>query len=94
MGCVAKEHTMGTTNSIQELNRRLADKLVENAKQDPESPYAGKKVGIANGQIVVVSDDWDEVGRQLRQAEPDGSKRYCIEIGADYGGVHEIWGFR
>jgi hypothetical protein len=85
---------MGTTNSIQQLNRQLADKLNEDANQNPQSPYAGKKVGIANGQVIVVSDDWDEVGRELRQAEPDGAKRFCIEIGADYGGVHEIWGIR
>ena len=77
--------------TILQLNRDLADKLVEEAKHDPQSPYAGKKVGFANGQVVVVSDDWDEIGRQLRLVEPDAAKRYCIEIGADYGGVHEIW---
>jgi len=77
--------------TMHQLNRDLADKLVAEAKQNPQSPYAGKKVGIANGQVVVVSDDWDEIGRRLRLAEPDAAKRYCIEIGADYSGVHEIW---
>ena len=52
----------------------------------------GKKVGIANGKVVVVSDDWDDLAERLRQAEPDVRKRYCIEIGRDYSGVHEIWG--
>jgi hypothetical protein len=77
--------------TIQQLNRDLADQLVADAKQNPQSPYANKKVGIANGQIVVISDDWDEIGRKLRQAEPDAARRYCIDIGANYGGVHEIW---
>ena len=85
---------MSATATIQQLNRDLADKLVEEAKQNPQSPYAGKKVGIANGQVVVVSDDWDEVGRSLRLAEPDASKRFCIEVGKVYSGVLEIWEIR
>jgi hypothetical protein len=76
--------------TIQQLNRDLAADLVEHAKKNPQSSFAGKKVGIANGKVVVVSDDWDEIGCRLRQAEPDGAKRYCIDIGADYHGVHEI----
>ena len=82
---------MSATTTIQQLNRDLADKLVAEANQNPQSPYAGKKVGIANGQVVIISDDWDEVGSRLRQSEPDSSKRFCIEIGADYSGVHVIW---
>jgi hypothetical protein len=58
--------------------------------QHPQSPNVNKKVGIANGQIVVVSDNWDEIGRKLRQAEPNAGRQYCIAIGTDYGGVHEI----
>ncbi len=76
--------------TIHQLNRELADKLVDEARRNPQSPYAGKKVGIANGQVIVVSNDWDEIGHKLRLAEPDAAKRYCIEIAADYGGVHEI----
>ncbi len=82
---------MAPTRTIAEINRELADKLNEEARQNSQSPYAGKKIGIANGQVVVVSDSWDDLGPRLRAIEPDGSKRYCIEIGRDYGGVHEIW---
>ena len=82
---------MSASCTIQQLNRELADSLNAEARRNPQSPYAGKKVGIANGQVVVVSDDWDEVGSKLRQAEPDASKRYCIEVGRDYDGVHMIW---
>jgi hypothetical protein len=78
-------------SSIQQLNRDLADKLNAEADCDPQSPFVGKKVGIANGQVIVIADTWDEVGRKLRQAEPDPAKRYCVEIGRDYTGVHEIW---
>jgi hypothetical protein len=85
---------MPNMTPIQQLNRDLAHKLTEEAKQDPQSPYTGKKVGIANGRIVVVSEDWDDVGEQLRQAEPDPAKRCCVDIGGDYSGVHEIWSVR
>jgi hypothetical protein len=78
---------MSAMNPVQQLNRDLADKLVEEAKQNPRSPYAGKKAGIANGQVVVVADTWREVARQLRQAEPDPAKTLCIELGRDQSEV-------
>lgn len=82
---------MPTMTTIQQLNRDLADKLVEEAKQNPQSPYAGKKVGIANGQVVIVANTWREVARQLEQAEPDPAKTFCIDIGVDYKTVEMIW---
>jgi hypothetical protein len=86
-----RDNPMPALTNIQQLNRDLADKLVAEAKQDPQSPYAGKKVGIANGQVVVVADTWREVAHQLRQAEPDPAKTFCIEVGADYTTVQEVW---
>ena len=62
---------MSATNSIQQLNCELANKLIEKAKQNP-SALAGKFVGIANGQVIVVTDDLDELGRQLEQAVGKG----------------------
>ncbi len=85
---------MSASKSVQLLNRELAEKLNEEALRNPQAAYTGKKVGIANGQVVVAADDWDEVARQLRQAEPDPSKTFCIEIGRDYSAVHEIWEVR
>jgi hypothetical protein len=82
---------MPTMTTIQQLNRDLADKLVEEAKLNPQSPYVGKKVGIANGQVVVAANTWREVTRGLEQAEPDPAKTFCIDIGADYSTVEMIW---
>jgi hypothetical protein len=78
--------------TILEINRELADKLYEEAQRDPQSPYAGKKVGIANGTVVVVADDWDEVDRQLDLAEPDSSKMFCIDMAEDCTETHWIGG--
>jgi hypothetical protein len=82
---------MPSLDAIQQLNRELAEKLNEEALKDPQSPYAGKKIGIANGQVVVVAEEWREVTRQLRQIEADPAKCFCVEAGVDYSVVQEIW---
>jgi len=85
---------MATATPIQQLNRELADKLIEEAKQNPQSRYMGKFVGIANGQIVAVAEDLDEVARCLDQVEPDPNKTFFVEVGQDYDKVYEIWEVR
>ena len=82
---------MSATTTIQQLNRELGEKLNEEALRDPQSPNAGKFAGIANGNLVVVADNWDDVARQLHQAEPDPAKCFCIELGLDYSEPDEIW---
>ena len=78
--------------TIREINSALADRLYEEAQQNPQSPYARKKVGIANGKVVVVADDWDEVGEKLDQAEPDATKTFVIDMAEDYTKTEYIWG--
>jgi hypothetical protein len=85
---------MAAAKTVQELNRELAQKLIDEGLTNPQSPLMGKFVGIANGQIVVIADDWDEVYRVLRETEPDPTKTYGVEVGRDYNVVHEIWGLR
>ena len=83
---------MSATNSIPDLNRELARQINAEARSNPQSQYANKFVGIANGQVVVVTDDLDDLARRIRQAEPDPSKTLCVEASCDYDQVHEIWG--
>jgi uncharacterized protein YlzI (FlbEa/FlbD family) len=85
---------MSTTTTIQQSNRDLADKLIEEAKRNPQSTYIGKFVGIANGQIVIVADDLDEVIHRLDEVEPDPTLTFCLEIGPDYDKTYEIWEVR
>jgi hypothetical protein len=82
------------SNTIQDQNRQLAKRLSDEGRNNPNSPYAGKFVGIANGQVVAVADDWDELARLLRQAEPDPRKTFALEVGRDYDAVQQIWGLR
>jgi hypothetical protein len=83
---------MATAATPQDVNRDLARRINEEARKNPQSPYANKFVGIANGKVVVVADDWDEMSRQLRQAEPDPKKCFGVEASEDLDQVHEIWG--
>jgi hypothetical protein len=85
---------MTTTNDIEQLNRDLANKLVDEAKRDPKSAYQGRIVGIANGQIVIVADDLGTVIQRLNQIEPDVRRTFCLAVGPDYDKVVEIWEIR
>jgi hypothetical protein len=72
-------------------NRELARKINEEARRNPQSPHANNFVGIANGQVVAVSDDLNDLVRSLRQAEPDPNKCFLIEASRDHDEVVEIW---
>ena len=82
---------MSDVHTVQQLNRELARKINEETLKNPQSPYADKYVGIANGQVVVVADDLDELVNGLQQAEPDPRKTLCVEASRDYDEVVEIW---
>ena len=82
---------MTNAKSVREINEELARKINLEARANPQSPYAGKFVGIANGSVVVVTDDLDELARTLEQVEPDPMKTFSIEASRDYTEVHEIW---
>jgi hypothetical protein len=79
-------------NPIIEMNARLARQINQEARANPNSPYAHKYVGIANGKVVVVADSLREVTQRLKQIEPDPTKCYAINASADYHRVEEIWG--
>ena len=83
---------MSVADSVQDVNRELARRINQDARSNPQSPYANKFVGIANGQVVAVADDLDEMAGQLRQAEADPRKCFWVEANRDYDEVHEVWG--
>ncbi len=85
---------MSVADDVKDLNRELARRINEEAKSNPQSPYANKFVGIANGKVVVVADSLEEMIRRLRQIEPDPKKARCVEASRDYSVVEEIWELR
>jgi len=82
---------MSVADTVQDLNRELARRINQEARSNPQSPYANKLVGIANGQVVVVADDWDDLAQRLRQIEPNPTNTFALEASRDYDEVHEIW---
>lgn len=82
---------MAEKQSAASANERLARQINQEARSNPNSPYAGKLVGIAHGQVVVVADSWANVVERLRQVEPDVAQCYCLDASADYDRVEEIW---
>jgi hypothetical protein len=82
---------MSTQNTVKELNEAVAEQINKEARSNPQSPYAGNLVGIANGQVVVVADDPDELVRRLRQIEPDPMKTFSVEASRDYDEVIDSW---
>lgn len=84
---------MPQIKSIQTRNRELAASINAEARRDPASRYAGKYVGIANGQVVLVDADPEKVLSHLEQTEPDSDKCLCFEADLEYDQVQEIWGW-
>ncbi len=75
---------------IFERNRELAEKINMEVKENPQHPYVGKFVGIANGQVVAVADNLDDAGDQLEKIEPDNTRTYVLEVVADYSKTEYI----
>jgi hypothetical protein len=82
---------MPVISPVQQANFELAGRVNDEARRDPNSHYAGKFVGIANGQVVVVADDLDEMVRHLRAIEPNPENTFCLEAGIDYQIAQHIW---
>ena len=82
---------MSNGASVREANEELAKQINDEARSNPQSPYANKFVGLANGKVVVVADSLDEMARLLRQLEPDPTRRFCLEASRDYSEPLEIW---
>ena len=76
--------------TIEQINRNLAQQVLAEAKQNPQA-YPGKYIGIANGQVVVVSDDLDAVDDRLDEAEPDPTRTYIVDLALDVDKVEYIW---
>src|ERR1700737_4640993 len=87
-----RDPNMRPSTTVDDLNRELARQIIDEVRGNPRSPYTGKFVGIANGLVVVVADNWDELAQRLRQAEPDARKTFCLEVGVDHNAVQEMWG--
>ncbi len=81
---------MSSLEQVQKANRELAQRINDEARNDPHSPYAGKFVGIANGQVVVVTDDPESLHYRLAEIEPDPRRVFGLDAGHDPAQVESI----
>jgi hypothetical protein len=82
---------MQTNDEILKINEELANRINQEALANPQSPYAGKYVGIADGKVIISSDSLDEVADFLRQQVTDLRRARIVEASRDYNIVEEIW---
>jgi len=82
---------MSSLEEVQKTNQDLAERINDEARNDPHSPYAGKWVGIANGQVVVITDDPVDLFYRLAEIEPDSRRVFGLDAGHDPNKVEYIW---
>ena len=75
---------------VFQLNCEVAGRINREALADPSSPYAGKFVGIVNGQVVLVDADLDTALSRLRALEGNNRRRCLIEASRDYSRVEQV----
>jgi hypothetical protein len=72
------------------LNCEVAQRINREALADPSSPYAGKFVGIVNGEVVLVMDDLRAALTRLDEIEPNNRRGCLIEASRDYSRVEHV----
>lgn len=91
---IKEVHPMENLSIIQTQNQELARQINDEARTNPNSPYTGKFVGLANGKVVATADSLDEIVAELERTEADPQRTFCIEAGLDYEAAQAIWGAR
>ena len=76
---------------VKQRNQELAKRINAEARSNPNSPYAGKVVGLADGQVVIVADSLDEVDDYLRQLGVDLRRLFWVEASINYDEVQPIY---
>lgn len=75
---------MPSVVEIEAQNVELGNRIYHEARTNPLSPDVGKKVGIANGEVVVVADTWKEVTARLDEIQTDRRKTCVLDTSANY----------
>lgn len=83
---------MSINSTVQQRNEALARTINDEALRDPKSKYAGKFIGLVDGQLFVVADNWDDVARRLDDSGVAAERMFCFEAGIDYDEPQYIWG--
>jgi hypothetical protein len=79
-------------DSVSQQDLELARSVSREARADPNSPYAGKYIGILDGEVVVIADSPEDGLRELRKFGADPNEGLLVDTSVDHDVLHEIWG--
>ncbi len=68
----------------QRLNAEFGMRLNRETRADPDSPYAGKYIVIADCQIVTVANTLDEMHAQILELGLNPREASYVQASADY----------
>ena len=74
-----------------DIHQKMGDEIIREARENADSPYRGKCVGLLRGEVAIVADTVDEVAAALRAREPDRERGVFFEVDVDYGSVSNIY---
>jgi hypothetical protein len=83
-------YSMFFHSEVPEQDRALVERINNEVLANPTSSYSGKFIGIANGQIVAIADDQDQLDDLLDRLDLDTAKQFYFQAGADYDKVEYI----
>lgn len=82
---------METLSAEQQKNWQVALQISRETRADPDSPYHGKRIAVADEKIVASADDLDQLYQQLDLLDGDTSDCVIIEADLDYERTTMIW---
>ena len=82
---------MSSPNAVIDRNHATARQINAEVAGNPQSPYAGKFVGIVDGQITAVANNLTQLVHCLRESATDFSRAMLMEVGVDHDLPVEIW---
>ena len=78
-------------NDEQQQHWEFARQLSREARANPDSPYAGKYVGVWEQRVVAIANDLDDALRQMSALGEEARDATWIEASADYERTYAIW---
>ena len=73
-----------TREEQRQLDAEFGMRLNRETRANPNSPYAGKYVVIADGEIVTVGDSLDEITDNLEAMGRNPSESFYVQASANY----------
>jgi mRNA-degrading endonuclease RelE of RelBE toxin-antitoxin system len=89
---VSRARLFANQTEEQKKNMILARQIDQDVKDNPQSPYAGKWVGLLGGKVATVNDTIEDVCKALERIAPEPHRGMIHEVGTyDDVTIDYIW---